>query len=113
MRSIIQREKKCYKTGDRTGLHEHHIFGGGRRKLSEKYGLKIWLRYDWHDLAHHNKEFADQLKKMGQRAFEKEHSRAEFMLIFGKNYLWDEEPPEVKYNDESLFQLTEPVYLPY
>ena len=44
MKSILQREKKCWVTGDRYNLHEHHIFGGARRKLSEKYGLKVYLR---------------------------------------------------------------------
>ena len=114
MRSVLQKEKRCFKTGDISGLHEHHIFGGnGRRQLSEKYGLKIWLRYDWHDLAHHNREFANELKRIGQRAFERNHSRAEFMNLFGKNYLWDEDLPEKDIYGEECFQLTEPVYLPY
>ena len=114
MRSVLQKEKRCFKTGDISGLHEHHIFGGnGRRQLSEKYGLKIWLRYDWHDLAHHNREFSNELKRIGQRAFERDHSRAEFMNLFGKNYLWDEDLPEKDIYGEEYFQLTEPVYLPY
>lgn len=115
MRSVIQKEKRCFKTGDTRDLHEHHIFGGyGRRQLSEKYGLKIWLRYDWHDLAHHDRKFALELKKMAQRVFEQTHSRAEFMNIFGKNYLWDEDDTQPYVGaPESDFQLTEPVYLPY
>lgn len=33
MKSILQTEKICYVTGDKTGLHEHHIFyGSGNRK---------------------------------------------------------------------------------
>jgi hypothetical protein len=51
MKSIIQLNKNyCYicreQTGyivERRGLEEHHIFGGPNRKLSEKYGLKVYL----------------------------------------------------------------------
>lgn len=42
-KSIMQDEKACYITGRTDHLHKHHIFGGGRRKISEKWGLWIWL----------------------------------------------------------------------
>lgn len=114
MRSVIQKEKRCFRTGCLSDLHEHHIFGGARRKLSEKYGLKVWLRYDWHDLAHHDREFSNELKRLAQRVFERDHSRAEFMHIFGKNYIWDEEDGlPCRIAPESDFQETEPIYLPY
>lgn len=91
MRSVIQREKRCYKTGDTYNLHEHHIFGGARRKLSEKYGLKVWLRADWHNMAdygvHFNHELDIELKQMAQRVFERDHDRAEFISTFGRSYL--------------------------
>lgn len=89
--SIIQDEKRCYITGWTINLHKHHIFGGSRRKASEKYGLWVWLRYDWHNLSnygvHFNKELDILLKQAGQEAFERTHSREEFIAIFGRNYL--------------------------
>ena len=47
MNSIIQEEKVCIFTGYTKNLEEHHIYyGTGKRKLSEKYGLKVWVRAD-------------------------------------------------------------------
>ena len=50
MKSIKQDEKECficrvnYDVATLYGLHEHHIFEGtARRKLSEKYDLKVYL----------------------------------------------------------------------
>ncbi|QIB68239.1 hypothetical protein Ami103574_02445 [Aminipila butyrica] len=92
MKSIMQSEKCCYITGNTIGLEEHHIFGGSNRKYSEKYGLKVWLRHDWHNEppygVHHNKDFMQQLHEVGQKAFEERWgSREEFRSIFGKSYL--------------------------
>ncbi len=74
------------------GLHEHHIFGGtANRRLSEEYGLKVYLCPDHHEYgqeaAHKNAEVADILHETGQRAFEREYPDLDFKGIFGKNYL--------------------------
>lgn len=96
-KSIIQSSKECYITGRTDLLEEHHIFGGKpNRKNSEKYGLKVWLTHDYHNEpptgVHHNKELMQELHEVGQRAFEKKHgTRADFIRIFGRNYL-DEDP---------------------
>ena len=92
MNSIIQSEKKCYITGDTNNLHSHHIFGGANRKLSEKYGLKVWLRADWHNMSnygvHFNRELDLQLKKTAQLCWEEKFgSRQDFRRIFGKSWL--------------------------
>lgn len=94
MRSIIQSEKECYITGCTFNLHEHHIFfGRGLRKLSEKYGLKIYLRADYHNLAdygvHFNKELDLQIKEMAQRKAMEYYgwTKEDFIRIFGKNYI--------------------------
>ena len=49
-KSILQSERECYlcrkwyNLHTTRGLEEHHIlFGRGRRELSERYGLKVWL----------------------------------------------------------------------
>lgn len=100
-KSVLQAEKVCWVTGAVSGLHEHHIFGGARRKLSEKYGLKVYLRFDLHERAHREREFADELHRAGQRAFERTHSREEFMRIFGKNYLFETENVREKVEEKS------------
>lgn len=92
MESIIQEHKACWLCGTTQGLHDHHIFyGRANRKLSEKYGLKVWLCGYHHNLSangvHFNRPFDLMLKKLAQRRFEQEHTREEFMKIFGKNYL--------------------------
>lgn len=97
MKSILQAKKRCFLCGNRQGLDEHHIFGGNpNRKLSEKYGLKVWLCNDFvpgrcHKQVHEGKQkeqLMDFLHREGQKAFEKIHgSRDDFIRIFGRNYL--------------------------
>lgn len=91
MKSIISKTKECFVCGTDYNIHEHHIFGGPNRKLSEKHGLKVCLCGYHHNLSnegvHFNKELDTELKELGQRAFELNGSREEFIRIFGKNYL--------------------------
>lgn len=91
MDSIIQNYKECFmchRTGD---LHCHHVFGGPNRKWSEKYGLKIWLCPEHHNMSdagvHFNKALDLQIKQIAQREFEDTYTREDFMRIFGRNYL--------------------------
>lgn len=91
MESILQSTKQCFKTGENYNLHRHHIFGGSRRKASEKWGCYIWLRGDWHNLApygvHNDSEFDKELKRLCQRKFEEKYGHEKFMEAFGKSYL--------------------------
>lgn len=94
MKSIMQTEKGvCFLTGKRGYTEEHHIFyGGGRRKLSERYGLKVYLSPELHrngpEAVHNCKATRRKLEAAGQQAFElKGGTRKEFMDVFGKNYL--------------------------
>lgn len=94
MKSIIQSKKECYITGSNYNLHKHHIFEGtANRKLSEKYGLWIYLRADWHNLSnygvHFNKELDIKLKKVAQKRWQKYYKKTkeDFIKIFGKSYL--------------------------
>ena len=72
-------------------VQEHHIFGGPNRKYSEATGLKVYLCLSHHlygkEAAHSNKEIMRLLHQEGQRAFERNNTREEFVRIFGKNYL--------------------------
>ena len=77
--------------------HEHHvIFGTANRKLSEKYGLKVYLCLAHHEegaeAVHKNAELSSMLKVQAQRAFSIRFPDLDWMKIFGKNY--DTEPLE-------------------
>ena len=89
--SILQDKKECFITGAVHNLHEHHIYEGKNRKTSEKYGFKVWMRADWHNLSdygvHASKDLDLYLKRTCQAKFEETHTRAEFMALIGKNYL--------------------------
>lgn len=92
MKSIIQDRKECIICGS-WNVEDHHIFfGTGKRKLSEEYGLKVWLCPTHHRLTNgvHGKnghKLDMQLKELGQKAFEWKHTREEFIERFGRNYL--------------------------
>ena len=91
-KSIMQTERESYLSGRTDSLEEHHIFyGQGRRKLSERYGLKVWLTHDEHneppDGVHFKKEARRALERAGQEAFERAHPELDFIRIFGRNYL--------------------------
>ena len=98
MKSIIQTEKECYLCRylydfeNTRNLHDHHIFfGTANRKLSEKYGLKVYLCINHHTeglgAVHKNIDYDYILKKIAQKKFEETHTRKEFMHIFGRNFL--------------------------
>lgn len=131
-KSIIQQGKYCFITKSTRGLHQHHIyFGNPRRALSEKYGLWVYLRYDWHEnqpySVHKDVRLNEWFKRLGQRTFERTHSRVEFMRIFGCNYLDEPEGatdvddpcpaeiyrPPLPVVDCGPFVETEPEVLPY
>lgn len=95
-KSILQSEKYCWVCGAINDLHTHHIyFGTGNRSISENYGFKAYLCGKHHNLSEHGVHFDKsldlRLKRACQRAFERTHSRDEFVKIIGKNYLGDEE----------------------
>lgn len=92
MKSVFQDTKVCFITGATEGLEEHHIlFGRGRRKKSEKYGYKIWLRSALHrgtrQSVHSNSRFDIELKLMAQKHFKNHHgTRDDFIKEFGMSY---------------------------
>lgn len=102
-KSIIhdKNDRTCYLCmklnsdyGTRTGLEEHHvIFGTGNRRLSEKYGLKVYLCVPHHrgygaqyQSAHFSRESRELLCREAQRAFEEKYSHEEWMRVFGRCY---------------------------
>lgn len=92
VKSIIQDKKECIVCGSWT-CEDHHIFHGvANRKLSEEFGLKVWLCPTHHTGTNgvhgkNGRKLDLQLKELGQKAFEWTHTRDEFIATFGKNYL--------------------------
>ncbi len=84
----------CYFCGRTDWIEYHHVFGGANRKKSTKYGFIVPLCHWCHNEpggVHHNREKSLILKREAQRKFEKTHSREEFMEIFGKSYIMEDE----------------------
>lgn len=90
-KSIISNERQCYLCGKTVNLEKHHIFGGvANRKISERLGLWVYLCHNCHtgkNGAQYNKEKNLRLKQDAQRAYEKTHTRDEWLKWIGKNYL--------------------------
>lgn len=77
---------------------EHHVvFGTANRKISERYGLKVYLCFQHHEYdggkeaVHRNREIRILLCKKAQEAFEKRWPELGFRNLFGKSYLEDGE----------------------
>ena len=92
MKSIIQIDKECYVCGNTYGLELHHcIYGTSNRKLSDKYGLTVWLCAEHHrgrTGVHQNRDLDLALKKLAQTKFEAVYGEnTSFQEVFKKNYL--------------------------
>lgn len=89
--SILQTEKECWFCGARARLEEHHIFAGtANRRISEKYGLKVFLCKRHHtgkNGAQYDRDMNLQLKQEAQRKFEQIYSHELWMETIRKNYL--------------------------
>ena len=92
-KSIMQAmdPKQCYLCGRKTCIEVHHVIGGvANRKLSDKYGLWVYLCASCHrgtDGAQYAKELNLDLKRKAQYAFEEIYGHNKWMEIFRKNYL--------------------------
>lgn len=93
-------------------VHEHHIYDGPNRQNSEAEGLKVYLCLDHHimgpEAVHNNHKNMRILHRDGQRAYERTHSRAEFMSLIGRNYLDEEKQEEPKKDTKDGFMFLEP-----
>lgn len=101
MKSILhdKKDRTCFLCillrGDssrKDNLHEHHVFfGWANRKLSEKYGLKVYLCIEHHEIGteavHQNSEISKMIQVYAQRAFMKKWPEKDFKEIFGRNYI--------------------------
>ena len=73
---------ECYECGSYDWIELHHIFGGSNRKHSEECGYILPLCHRCH-----NKAKRREYQRMAQEHFEIDHTRTEFILLFGRNYL--------------------------
>ena len=75
----------------RPAVHRHHVFfGTANRKQSERYGMVAWLCRECHQGqkgVHNNRQADLSLKREFQTIFEQNHSKDEFIRLFGKNFL--------------------------
>ena len=90
-KSLLQSDKVCYFCGRVVGLERHHVFAGvANRKLSDRHGLWVWLCHNCHtgtEGAQYDKLKNLRLKQDAQFAYERTHTRTEWMKLIGKNYL--------------------------
>ena len=80
----------CYLCHAFGATEEHHVFNNNpNRKLSDKYGLTVYLCPACHREAHANYKVRVELKRYAQAtAMERyEWTIDDFRRIFGKNYL--------------------------
>ena len=84
--SVISNKYECLLCKRDAGLHCHHVYEGSRRTRSDEAGLWVWL-CDMHHRAAHETELGRMLKERVQFAYERTHTREEFMRITQKNYL--------------------------
>lgn len=91
MKSIMQQTNECYICGCKQNLEEHHVMSGtANRRLSERYGLKVYLCYTHHRSpigVHNDYILKERLEKDAQIAFEKIYGHSKWMQDFRKNYL--------------------------
>lgn len=81
---------ECFYCGRTSGkIDRHEIFFGKNRKNSKREGMWCDLCRNCHYEVHSGDgQLNDYLKREGQKTFEQERSKEEFVRIFGKDYLW-------------------------
>ena len=78
---------RCYLCKRYGRMQVHHCLHGSRRRAADAYGLTVHLCPMCHTLLHDHGVNDLYLEQTAQAAFEREHSREEWMRIFGKSYL--------------------------
>lgn len=78
--------------GTKVDLQEHHAMPGtANRRLSERYGLKVYLCIEHHlvgpEAVHSNIRLRRLLQANAQMAFERRYSHEKWMEAFGRNFL--------------------------
>lgn len=89
------RDKRRVKRGICLRCHQycptqiHHVFGGSRRKISDKHDFVLELCQECHEYLHRHAGAALVYKQKFQKEWEAAFSRASWMNMMHKNYLED------------------------
>ena len=78
---------RCFLCQRYGKMQVHHCLHGSRRKAADAYGLTVHLCPMCHTLLHDHGTNDLYLEQLAQNTFEREHSREDWMKIFGKSYL--------------------------
>lgn len=82
----------CYICDREVQTERHHCLMGSYRQISERLGLVVYLCPEHHRGTYgvHGRDGAElnrYLQRQAQYAFEKDHTREEWMQEVGRNYL--------------------------
>lgn len=78
----------CYLCKMAPPSEMHHIMHGtANRKIADQYGLVVPLCQSCHRKLHNKGIGYWELKRQAQEWFESDHTHAEWMQAFGRNYL--------------------------
>lgn len=100
MKSILVTDKKCWLCGRKGPEHLdlHHVWGGrGTRKVSDDYGLTVYLcHHTCHEYGpnavHQNQETRKRLQDWSQKKAMEHYgwSLEDWMKVMRKNYLLED-----------------------
>jgi len=77
----------CYECGA-YGTERHHCLPGPNRRKCEEDGLTVDLCHNCHMRLHQQgNDLMLKYKRLAQTEYEKSHTRTEYMLRYGRNYL--------------------------
>ena len=72
-------------------LEEHHVIFGDEKWVSDAFGLRVYLRPEYHRIGpaavHNNQENAELLKRLAQQKFEEVYPHLRWQDYVEKNYL--------------------------
>ena len=88
---VRRKTHRCRICGAYGVTHFHHIFGGARRKISERMDFVIELCPKCHRSAHTSVSFGDSLKHDCQLEWLETHTIDEWMEMMGKSWISDHE----------------------
>lgn len=80
---------KCYICGRYCDTARHEVFGASSRDFSKALGMWIDICPECHNREHSRND--GELKREGQRLFERQYGHERFMGVFMRNYLDEED----------------------
>lgn len=98
IKSIISNAYKCFLCGATRNLEVHHIMSNANRDKSTKYGLVVYLCKECHtgtNGVHSNYAKMEALRKIAQTQFMLVYPTYNWMGLFHRNYLTEEEMEKI------------------